>query len=222
MADWSGEFGEQYTARNMQVPDRRKFFQWILRNEIATAFEIGCNWGANLQELEAENIDAVGCDVNESAVLIANKMGLKAFHGEAKDINEKFDLVFTVGVLIHQQTPKLVEIMKHMVRLSSRYVMFAEYEGTDEEVPYRGERFALFKREFGKVFEALFPRAVLLERGFAGKELGFDDVTYWVYDISDCASTDGVSPVAGQSLDESAKCKFVGTFVTSVGAVGTD
>jgi hypothetical protein len=89
--------------------------------------------------------------------------------------------------------------------------MFAEYEGTDEEVPYRGERFALFKREFGRIFEAVNPGAELLDTGIAGKELGFDDVTYWIYDISDCTSKDGIKKASPKSLEESEEQEFAVT-----------
>jgi hypothetical protein len=92
--------------------------------------------------------------------------------------------------------------MKNMVVLSSWLVMFAEYKGTDEEVPYRGERFALFKRDYGRIFEAIFPNAELLEDGTAGKELGFDNVTYWVYDVSNCSSEVRFDTPPRKSIEE--------------------
>ena len=214
MADWEGDFGNEYTVRNMYVPDRGVFFRRFLKYSIGTVFEIGCNWGPNLQAFESIGIEALGCDVNEGAVKIANSMGLKAYHGGSEMCNEKFDFVFTVGVLIHQRTPAVVRMMREMVRLSSKYVMFAEYEGTDEEVPYRGERYALFKREFGKIFEAMYPAAILVDTGVAGKELGFDNVTYWMYDISDCASEIRFTPATGKSIKDGAEQEFV---VTSLG-----
>lgn len=220
MADWEGQFGDEYTARNMYIPNRGKFFRRFLKYNIGTVFEIGCNWGPNLQAWEAEGIDAVGCDVNAGAVKLANAMGLKAMQGMAQEVNEQFDLVFTVGVLIHQRTPELIQMMTEMVRLSSRYVFFAEYEGHDEEVPYRGERCALFKREFGKIFNSLFPKADLVESGFAGKELGFDDVTYWLYDISNCAGADKFSEVAREGFVESEGPELVGTFTSQARPVG--
>jgi len=211
MADWEGEFGNDYTVRNLYVPDRGMFFKRFLKYSINTVFEIGCNWGPNLQAWESIGVEAIGCDINEGAIRIANSMGLVAYHGNSGSCNDKFDMVFTAGVMIHQRTPGLIRMMKDMVRLSSQYVMFAEYEGKDEEVPYRGERFALFKREFGRIFEALFPDAALVESGFAGKELGFDNVTYWMYDISDCASEDRVPPVTVESLEDGEEQEFVVT-----------
>ena len=222
MADWSGDFGDAYTLRNMYVPDRGVFFRRFLKYGITTVFEIGCNWGPNLQAWESVGIDAVGCDVNAGAVRVANTMGLKAYHGMAQDCNDLFDLVFTVGVMIHQRTPELIQMMQEMVRLSSQYVLFAEYEGTDEEVPYRGERYSLFKRKFGKIFAVLFPNAKLVESGFAGKELGFDNVTYWLYDISDCTSEAWLKPSSTKSFEESAEQDFVVTSIGTFREVGVD
>uniref|UniRef100_A0A6H1ZU88 Putative methyltransferase n=1 Tax=viral metagenome TaxID=1070528 RepID=A0A6H1ZU88_9ZZZZ len=222
MADWQGTFGDQYTMRNAELADRTKFFQRFLKYEIVDAFEIGCNIGTNMKVLERLGIETIGCDVNATAVNIATLNNLKAYvaTGTDVDVYNTFDLVFTVGVLIHQQTAELIKMMKEMVRLSAKYVMFAEYVGDDEEVPYRGERHALFKREFGRIFESLFPQAELLDTGTAGKEMGFDNVTYWMYDISNCSSEDGFTQVARESSDEGEREEFIGSPVGAFGKVG--
>jgi len=224
MADWEGDFGDQYTIRNAELADRTKFFQRFLRYEIVDAFEIGCNIGTNMKVLEKLGVDTVGCDVNATAVNIATLNNLKAYvdTGTGVGAYDTYDLVFTVGVLIHQQTAELIKMMKEMVRLSDRYVMFAEYVGDDEEVTYHGERHALFKREYGRIFESLFPRAELVETGEAGKEMGFDNVTYWMYDISNCASEDGFSQITGESVDEGEGQEFVVTSIGTFRKVGVD
>ena len=223
VADWAGGFGDEYTERNMAVMDRRKFFSKFMHYEIRNAFEIGCNWGANLMALETLDVHAMGCDINQSAVDTATDLGLTAVLNDGTgcwEFSNEFDFVFTVGVLIHQRTPDLISMMKEMVRLSSEFVMFAEYLGDDEEVPYRGERFALFKRDYGKVFEALFPNAQLMEQGTAGKELGLDDITYWVYDISNCASAVRVEQTSRQSFNASEETEPISSFVGQIGKVG--
>lgn len=220
MADWAGEFGNEYTQRNMFLPDRGEFFERLVTRGVKTAFEIGCNWGPNLQALESVGIEAQGCDINLGAVKVANAMGLKAYHAMSQETNEKFDLSYTVGVLIHQRTPEMIQMMKELVRLSSKYVLMMEYEGTDEEVPYRGERFALFKREYGKIFQSLFPGALLVESGFAGKEKGFDNVTYWLYDISDCTSEDWLASATWESSQESEEPDITGSFAHTLEQVG--
>jgi len=225
MADWRGEFGDLYTVRNMGIPDRTKFFKRFLPYDFECALEIGCNWGANLISLSNLGIRVTGCDVNESAVKLSRQYGLDTFVCSGTEIPEKnnaYDLVFTIGVLIHQQTPELIKIMKEMVRISSDYVLFAEYNGTDEEVPYRGERYALFKREFGRIFEALFPEATLVEQGHAGRELGFDDVTYWLYDVSNCSSKIRLYPPSGEGIEEGEEQEFIVTSAGTFRKVDTD
>ena len=225
MADWMGGFGKEYTMRNGSIPSRNEFFENFLGYGIERAFEVGCNWGANLVALETLGIRATGCDVNQYAIDRASEMGLDAYvgSGTCSGMNDDaYDFVYTVGVLIHQQTADLIKMMKEMVRISNRYVMFAEYNGKDEEIPYRGERSALFKREFGAIFEAIFPRARLVESGEAGRSLGFDDVTYWMYDISNCASPHGLDQTTWKSFAESEEREPIGSFVTTVGKVSTD
>ena len=224
MADWAGDFGNDYTERNMAIMDRRTFFSRFMHYEIRNAFEIGCNWGANLMALESLDVNVMGCDINQSAIDAAVDLGLTAVINDGTscwEFSNEFDFVYTVGVLIHQQTPDLINMMKEMVRLSSEFVMFAEYMGQDEEVPYRGERFALFKRDYGKVFEALFPNAQLMEQGTAGKELGLDNITYWVYDISNCASAVRVEQIPRQSFDASEETEPISSFVGAVGKIST-
>ena len=223
MDDWAGKFGDDYTKRNAELADRSKFFQRFLKYDIAEAFEIGCNIGTNLKVLEKLGVEAIGCDVNSTAVQVAVLNNLKATVSDGTcGVYGMFDFVFTVGVLIHQRTPDLIKMMKQMRETSSRYVMFAEYVGDDEEVPYRGERHALFKREFGAIFVSLYPNAKLVEYGTAGKEMGFDNVTYWMYDISYCASADGFSPTTGKGIDEGARAKPYRTPVGAVGKVGVN
>ena len=216
MADWAGEFGKEYTDRNMAIADRRTFWGKFSDLEIRNSYEIGCNWGANLMALESLGVNAMGCDVNQHAIDVAQDLDLDAHLSDGTECwccDNEFDFVFTVGVMIHQRTPELVRMMKEMKRISSEFVMFAEYFGKDEEVPYRGERFALFKRDYGEVFEALFPCAELVRQGTAGKELGLDNVTYWVYDISNCASAFGFDETSEEGTEESWRTEPISSFV---------
>ena len=55
-----------------------------------------------------------------------------------------------MGVLIHQSTEELPQMMSEVVRCSSRWVLCGEYfSEQDVEVPYRGHHGALFKRDYG-------------------------------------------------------------------------
>lgn len=190
---WSGEFGDDYVERNRAASEgRRPFWEHVLgRIEAASALEIGCNVGGNLRWLAAllgaENV--AGVDVNERALEVVRSEvpGVDVRVASARELpfaDDSFDLVFTTGVLIHQSPEELPRVMDEIVRASRRYVLCGEYRADElEEVPYRGQRGALYKQDYGALYQERFPQLRLLEEGFLPKSEGvWDDVTYWVFE----------------------------------------
>jgi spore coat polysaccharide biosynthesis protein SpsF len=87
-----------------------------------------------------------------------------------------------MGVLIHQPESTLPLVMSEVVRCSNRYVLCGEYFSEQTiEVPYRGQCGALFKRDYGRIYQELFPNLSLVEKGFLSREEGWDDVTFWLF-----------------------------------------
>ena len=207
MADWSGEFGNQYNERNSDLDSRFSFWSKIVNAyDIDNVLEIGCNYGRNLLDLRETGVAVCGVDVNGEAAQQAAHRGIEVHlsNGSDTDFNDnEFDMVFTCGVLIHQQTPQLIAMMKEMVRTARTYVLFAEYRGQDEEVPYHNVKGSLFKREFGEIFEQLFPEATRVGGGLQGWDSGFDNTDWWVYDVSNCTSSDGIREVSGEGGPQS-------------------
>lgn len=189
---WANDFGNAYVERNRDAGGGRGSF-WasiIERYPIASALEVGCNMGANLRWL-AEIISQeslAGVDVNQRALgeLKQTLPGVTTHHAPARDLpfpDETFDLVFTMGVLIHQSPTSLPEVMDEIVRCTSRYVLCGEYFAENlVEVPYRGHRGALYKMDFGKMYECRFPQLSLLGGGRLSRAVGFDDITYWMFE----------------------------------------
>jgi len=190
---WSGEFGDDYVERNKAASEgRRPFWEHVLGAiEAGSALEIGCNVGGNLRWLAellgAENV--AGVDVNERALEVVRSElpGVDARVSSARELpfaDDSFDLVFTTGVLIHQSPDELPRVMDEIVRCSRRYVLCGEYRADElEEVPYRGQRGALYKQDYGRLYQERFPQLRLLEEGFLPKSEGvWDDVTYWVFE----------------------------------------
>jgi len=216
---WEGDFGNDYTKRNMKLMSRGKFWQILNKYPIHNCLEVGCNWGRNLLDIETVTpVSCKGIDVNAKALSEGRARGLNVDYGMGEDIpyfNKTHDLVFTVGVMIHMRTPELVRTMKEMTRVSCKFVLFAEYLGDDEEVPYHGERQALIKRRFSDIYEALFPDAKLVDTGKLFKEDGFDDVNYWMYDISNCASENAKQEDARKGFIKNIRCSHAGAFVKS-------
>lgn len=189
---WAGQFGDAYSVRNAEAgATRHRFWQDTLAEfPIERVLEVGCNVGANLRwiadALEPSNV--FGVDINPTALEgIRTRMpGVNSVWAKARELpfrDRWFDLVFTVGVLIHQPPDALPLVMAEIVRCSRRYVLCGEYYAENlVEVPYRGEQGALFKRDYGRLYLELFPELTLRKQGFLGKDEGFDDVTYWLFE----------------------------------------
>lgn len=187
---WAGEFGDAYVERNRALDERRGAF-WetlIRRNGIASVLEIGCGQGGNLAPIASvlDPSHVWGVDVNAAALERArsNAPGINAVASPARYLpfRDRFvDLVFTIGVLIHQPDATLPLVMAEIVRCAGRYVLWGEYHAaTTEEVPYRGERGALYRRDYGSIYASLFPELRVREEGFLGPESGFDRVTWQI------------------------------------------
>jgi spore coat polysaccharide biosynthesis protein SpsF len=93
------------------------------------------------------------------------------------------DLAFTSGVLIHIHPDQLLASCREIHRVARRYIVCSEYfADTPQEVPYRGNRDALFKRDFGGFYLDNFPDLALVDYGFAWKRsTGLDNPTWWVF-----------------------------------------
>jgi pseudaminic acid biosynthesis-associated methylase len=129
-----------------------------------------------------------GVDVNHGALerLRTTQPQINAVWAVGRDLpfrDRWFDLVLSVGVLIHQPSDTLPLVMGEIVRCSGRYVLCAEYYAPEPtEVPYRGQTGALFKRDYGSLYCQLFPDLTLRREGFLSRADGWDDVTYWVFE----------------------------------------
>jgi pseudaminic acid biosynthesis-associated methylase len=189
---WGGAFGDDYVDRNLQAYATRGEFWSPLMAELvpASVLEVGCNVGGNLQWI-AQAIGADKChgiDINEKvlAALTERIPELDARFGSARELpwaDRSIEFVFTQGVLIHQPEESLPVVMDEMVRVASRWVLCGEYYDDDTtEVNYRGNEGALFRRDYGGIFAERYPNDLTLVRqGFLGKDDGWDDVTWWLF-----------------------------------------
>jgi len=189
---WRGEFGNAYVDRNRNVGTERKaFWKSILASILVErVLEVGCNVGGNLRWI-AQLVSpggAFGIDVNAKALtrLAASEPRVGAVRARARELpfrDREFDLTFTMGVLIHVPPDDLPRVMAEILRCSRRYILCGEYHAVEPtEVRYRGRSRALFKRDFGTLYESLFPEIRLRKRGFLSRAEGWDDVTYWVFE----------------------------------------
>jgi pseudaminic acid biosynthesis-associated methylase len=191
---WAGEFGDAYVDRNARAGEGRLEFWQSLHERLgfASALEIGCNLGGNLRWL-AQLLGpgkVAGVDVNERALELvrATVPGVDARRAAARELpfpDRSFELVFTTGVLIHQPPGELDAVLDEIVRCSSRYVLCGEYRADGlEEVRYRGQEGALFRNDYGRVYQERFPSLTLVEQTFLGRDApgNWDDLTVWVFE----------------------------------------
>jgi pseudaminic acid biosynthesis-associated methylase len=189
---WSEEFGDAYVDRNRAAGESRApFWQTILAEfPVQRVLEVGCNVGANLRWVAAtippQNVYGIDINLKSLDDLHRTLPGVNALWSPARELpfrDRWFDLVFTIGVLIHQPESTLPLVMAEVVRCSRRYVLCGEYYAEQTtEVPYRGQEGALFKRDYGRLYQELFPELTLRKQGFLGRAEGWDDVTYWVFE----------------------------------------
>lgn len=189
---WAGEFGAAYVERNRHAAAaRRPFWSDLLREfPVHNVLEAGCNLGANLVWLTAEVPPGAvsGVDINLMALAELRRTlpAVNAIGGMVRELpfrDRCFDLVFTMGVLIHQPEATLPAVMAEIVRCSRRYVLCGEYFAeTTMEIAYRGQTGALFKRNYGRLYQESFPELQLRKQGFLTREQGWDDVTWWLFE----------------------------------------
>jgi pseudaminic acid biosynthesis-associated methylase len=188
---WSGPFGDAYTERNADVHQARgPFWERLLTAyEPRSVLEVGCNVGGNLRWI-VQHVDrrsVVGIDVNDGALARLREQDphinvMYASAGRLPFRERAFDLVFTMGVLIHVGSDDLAVAMSEIVRCADRYVLCGEYFAEEETaVEYHGETEALFKRDYCGLYASLFPELQLVESGFLGRDEGWDDVTWWLF-----------------------------------------
>ena len=191
---WQGSFGDSYTDRNAKAAEGRlPFWKKLLTDHPCDrVLEIGCNLGANLRWI-AQVIpprDVYGVDVNEKALatLRSDVPTINPVWARARELPFRdgfFDLVFTCGVLIHQPPDMLEGVMAEAVRCSRRYVLAMEYFAEKPtEVPYRDQKGALFKCDFGGLYQGQHPGLRLVHKDFLSKASGWDDLTVWLFEHS--------------------------------------
>jgi len=171
---WSGEFGKDYTNRNLLNPEELdacylKNFG-VTRTELNKEFlssidsnsrilEVGSNVGNQLSTLQKTGFSNLwGIEVSDYAVELSKKRtkGINLIRASALDIPFKdgfFDLVFTSGVLIHIHPQDLPNVIDEIYRVSNKYIWCYEYfSEACEEVKYRDNDELLWKNNFSRLF----------------------------------------------------------------------
>lgn len=194
---WEGNFGEEYIGRNRSDTlhsSNLHFFSRVLAStggKVKSILELGANIGMNFQALRqlVPGIDYTGVEINTAASEELEKFGVEVFNSaiESFDSESEWDLVFTKGVLIHLNPESLASTYEKMVRLSSRYILVAEYfNPSPVAITYRGEEDRLFKRDFAGEILDTFEGVFLRDYGFVYSRGPFpqDDISWFLLEKS--------------------------------------
>lgn len=179
MKKWTGEFGRQYTKRNLlpldQMEELYRRNYGITRTELNELFlgrmpsstailEVGSNVGNQLLCLQKMGFDNLfGIEPQSCAVGLSKSRtnDVDIVQGTVFDMPYKdrcFDLVFTSGLLIHISPSDIAKAMKEIHRCAREYIWGFEYHADQyAEVIYRGERNLLWKAGFPKLYLQHFP-----------------------------------------------------------------
>ncbi|OGP71876.1 MAG: hypothetical protein A2Z73_01235 [Deltaproteobacteria bacterium RBG_13_60_28] len=199
---WKDSFGDAYTNRNeyadWKVEDGVQVFRRILAGlKIESVLEVGSNIGINLLALDRlfhGQIGLYAVEPNRKAfnLLTANLQGKpgRAWNCDASNLplaDAAVDLAFTCGVLIHIPPDRLVANTAEIVRVSKKYVLCLEYfSHTPAEIPYRGRKGLLFKRDFGGFYLDHHPQLRSINYGFIWQRefKYYDNLNWWLFEKS--------------------------------------
>jgi len=184
---WRGEFGNEYTERNIEGSGREIMWQRILNvlpDQPENILEVGANIGLNLDVISGFlNARLIGLEPNPVA---RSQIAFESIDGTADLIpleDNAVEMVFTCGVLIHVPPDNLKKACDEIYRVSSRYIVCIEYfSDKPEEIIYRGQTGLLWKRDFGKFYLDHYDVS-LIDYGFFWKEAtGLDNLTYFIFE----------------------------------------
>lgn len=194
---WAETYARNYIAKNNSFNKELGVKAWeamlCSAEGITTVLECGCNIGRNimfLNEVKPQARKSI-IEISKPAFDFVSKQYelAQAFNGSILDSGfeqESFDLVFTMGVLIHIHPDQLLANMRKMFGYSRKYVLMGEYfNRTPMMLEYQGQQNKLFKRDFGKLFVENF-NVKVVDYGFLWGHLydsaGFGDLTWWLFE----------------------------------------
>lgn len=194
---WGDTYAKEYIKKNQSFDKALGAQAWKLMldqaRDVDSLLECGCNIGRNLlflNEVLPQTRKSI-IEISKPAFdFVASEFTLEsAFNGSIVESDfdpETFDLVFSMGVLIHIHPDHLLANMDKMFGYSKKYILMGEYfNRTPVMLEYQGQPNKLFKRDFGKLFIENF-KVALVDYGFLWGYLydaaGFDDITWWLFE----------------------------------------
>lgn len=191
MSLWTEDFGNDYTKRQQSTIDvRLPLWRMLLPQNCRSVLEVGANIGANLEAIgrisdcelyASEPNDFAREELINGGFVVPSHVNAD-FADKLSWPNDIADLVITSGLLIHVPPDKLLKSMSELHRCAKRWIISAEYFAPSEEmVPYRGHKDALWRRDYGSLWLDNFQDLQCSAAIFAWKRMtGLDNLTFWV------------------------------------------
>jgi pseudaminic acid biosynthesis-associated methylase len=194
---WSRTYAADYIKKNSSFDLKKGIEAWNKMSlkipNIKNILECGCNIGKNLNCLNRvfprakKSIIEISKPAYDHVLKTYNIKN--AYNGSIISSNfslNSFDLVFTMGVLIHISPKNLIANMKKVYDYSNKYILIGEYFNRQPTtIMYQGLSNKLFKCDFGKIFINNF-NVKLIDYGFLWGHIydkaGFDDITWWLFE----------------------------------------
>jgi spore coat polysaccharide biosynthesis protein SpsF len=191
---WAQEFGDEYIDRNISkqlLASNIALFSNIFQKtqKINSIMEFGANVGMNINAIKnlLPEAEFSAVEINKNAYEELKKIdGIQAYNTSILEFNveNRYDFVFTKGVLIHINPEMLNEVYEKMYQASSRYICIAEYYNPSPiSIPYRGHEDRLFKRDFAGEMLKKYDDLKLIDYRFVYKRdnnFSQDDITWFL------------------------------------------
>ena len=173
---WETDFGNKYVKRNLKSDRIFTIGKDLLNNKVIIneVLELGANVGLNLDAIKRvyPDVKTYGVEINKLAYNIGKKKH-KFYNKPILNFKskKKYDLVCSLGVLIHQNPKHLNAFYNKLYSLSKKYIYLNEYfNPTPVTIKYRNNDEKLFKRDFAKELWIKFPKLKLIDYGFHWKQ----------------------------------------------------
>lgn len=185
MQAWMGEFGKEYTERNVLTLEEMELLYkkqyGVTRTEMNSKFigdldrdikvlEVGSSIGNQLLCLQKAGFNNLyGIELQPYAVELSKSRtkGINIIQGSAFDIpfkNDFFDLVFTSGLLIHIAPGDINAVLDEIYRCTKQYIWCFEYYSEEyTQINYRGHADLLWKANFSQLFLKHFNNVILVK-----------------------------------------------------------
>ena len=192
---WVSDFAEDYIERNRSeklLASNINLFTHALSkcDSIKNCIEFGSNIGMNLMALNSimPKTKFSAIEINKSAIPELKKIidSENIFNQSILDwqVDKKYDLVFTKGVLIHINPDHLNTLYEKIYQSANKYILICEYYNPSPQmILYRGEKNKMFKRDFaGEILEK-YKDITLIDYGFVYRNdnlFPLDDISWFL------------------------------------------